>query len=245
MGHIPMVFKSHEASARMRLIRFGRSISSPLVLIIIVVAIGLFLPRQFPGNDKAADHAAPLWDFPTSKIAEIHNQPPRTGPDLDGIAVVFAEEAESLILAEGRFRTDLTAEQFSKTLNIELHAILLPDGKINPDAVLFRAQAATLTPTGKALSLEMRKRQSDPIPWAVYAEWNRQDFAFSLNKLRDPSDEERMILMAISRVPPFGRPRAGDGIKATGINRGQFEIQPNITAGMLPYAALPGGVTQE
>jgi hypothetical protein len=240
-----MPFKFPAASLRARLFRLACSTSSPSALIIMVVAIGLFLPRHFPGNDNAADHHAPLPEFPTSKTADIHNEPKRTGPDLDGIAVVFAEEATNLIVAEGRFRTDLTVEQFSKTLNIEPQSISLPDGKMNPDAVLFRAQAATLTSIGKAKSLEMRKRQSDPIPWAVYAEWERQDFGFTLNKMRNPSNEELMILNAISRVPPFGRPSAGDGIKATGINRGQFEIQPNITGGMLPYAALPHGVDNE
>jgi hypothetical protein len=47
-----------------------------------------------------------------------------------------------------------------------------------------------------------------------------------------------MILMAISRVPPFGRPQAGDGIKATGLYSVEFNFARIMTEAMLPFAAV-------
>ena len=224
------------------LIRVGSSIGNSTMLIAIVVAIGLFLSLDFQRNENGADYHPPLPQLPKNKIADIYNERPGTGLDLGGIAVVFEENARNLILGENRFRTEMTAEEFSRKLIIELKTILLADGKINPDAVLFRAQAATLTANAKTLKLET---QSASLTSFTDADWDRRHFAFTLNKLRNPTDEEREILMAISRVPPFGKPKAGEGIKATSANPAEFQFGPIITGGMLPFAALPVDAKEE
>jgi hypothetical protein len=224
------------------LIRVGSSIGNSTMLIAVVVAIGLFLSLDFQRNENGANYHPPLPQLPKNKIAEIYNEPPGTGLDLGGIAVVFEESARILILGENQFRTEMSAEEFSRSLKIELKTILLADGKINPDAVLFRAQAATLTANAKTKRLET---QNGSLPSFRDAEWDRRDFAFTLNKLRNPTDEERVILMAISRVPPFGKPKAGEGIKATGVNSVEYQFGPIITGGMLPFAAQPVGAKEE
>jgi hypothetical protein len=54
------------------------------------------------------------------------------------------------------------------------------------------------------------------------------------------SDDEIIILTAIRNAPPRGVATPGDKIRATGINRQQFEYVQVITGGMLPLEALPG-----
>ena len=240
-----MLLQCQKARLLSCLLRVTKSIGNSTMLIAMVVGVGLFLSLDYQRNECAIDYDPPLPQFPKNEITDIYNNAPRTGPDLDGIAVVFAEEATKLILAEGRFQTDLTAEQFSRILDIELKTILLADGKINPDAVLFRAQAATLTPNAKTISRETQRQGTDSLLWFVHAEWERRDFAFTLNKLRNPTDVETEILMAISRVPPFAKLKTGDGIKSTRVNCVEFQFGPTITGGMLPFAAVPDGTKEE
>jgi hypothetical protein len=235
-----MHFLQHdETSVRACLLRWGCFLRSPIVLISIAVIAALFLSDR---NDDPAKLAAPLPGFPDKPESIKNPNPWRVGADLHGIAIVFAEEAVRLIGEDGQFRRDLPVDEFARRLVIDVKSISTPDGRLDPDAVLFRAQRAVLTANGRAKSLEMRRRQihTHDIPWAVFAEWGRRDYAFTLNKLLHPSDDEIIILTAIRNAPPRGVATPGDKIRATGINREQFEDVPVITGGMLPLEALPG-----
>ena len=215
--------QQNETSVRACLLRWGCFLRSPIVLISIAVIAALFLSGR---NDDPAKLAAPLPGFPDKPESIRNPNPWRIGADLHGVAVVFAEEADRLIGEDGQFRKDLSVDEFATRLVIDVKSISMPDGRLDPDAVLFRAQPAVLTAYGRAQSLEMRKHQihTHNIPWAVYADWERRDYAFTLNKLLHPSDDEIIILIAIRNAPPRGVATPGDKIRATGINRQQFKM---------------------
>jgi hypothetical protein len=234
---------------RARLFRSGYLIGSPTLFLIIAFVGALYMTPHIPRNDDRGGLQSPLPGFPKSKTAEILNRSVETaanmgvGPNLYATAVVFAENATNMLGPDGQFQTELTRDELATTLDVTPETISTPDGQINPDAVLFRARSATLTASAIIRSLEMRTKQlaNPTVPWAVYAEWNTRDFALTLNKLRNPNDEERAILTAICQAPPRGEPKPGDKIRATGMNRGLLESGPVITGGMLPFAPLTSG----
>ncbi|HXW79972.1 MAG TPA: hypothetical protein VEJ84_10760 [Acidimicrobiales bacterium] len=159
--------------------------------------------------------------------------------DLDGTAVLYMQEADGLIDDAGHFRLDLPVAELAHILRIPSSELTGEDGRIDPDAVLFRAKAATLTTEAKAKSREIRKRQvaQGRNPDGVYGEWIVRDHAFTLNRLISPVGEEKIVLEAIVRAKLAVMPKPGDGIRAVSAPRGQLEQDEILfCAGMLPVA---------
>jgi hypothetical protein len=145
---------------------------------------------------------------PLSPTARNNNEIMRLGmiPDLEGIAVLYSQEAESFIDAQGRFRVEVA-------------------GRFDPDATLFLVHAATLTANARARSVEMRKqhRREGERPGFVFQEWTVRKFAFTSRRLENPTAEERVILESIVRAKMAVMPRPGDGVRAIPFYRDELE----------------------
>jgi hypothetical protein len=226
------------AIPRRRYGRWGRIATVALVAVIAVWAIGQAASKRIEDEDieiaSRTQPAAPGFP-PATETNKNNNILMRKGlaPDLNGIAVAYWAEADGLVLkADGRFQTNLSIEEVTAILLVDPASISRPGSlrEIDPDAVLFRAQSGTLTPQAKIRSREMRKKQA----WYVFPEWEVHDFAFTLNTLMHPNEEEKMILSAISRAARGIMPAPGDRIRAVGVNRGDFGHGAIITPGMLP-----------
>jgi hypothetical protein len=160
-------------------------------------------------------------------------------PNLDGTAVAYAAEADGLVALDGCFRTDLSARDAARILHLDPEAIAKAASprEIDPQAVLFRAQSGTLTEAAKARSRKQRREQAARglTPDATCGDWDVRDFAFTLVRLRHPSEEERTILSAISRSKLLALPEPGDTIRAVPVNRGDLEDgKVALWPGMLP-----------
>jgi hypothetical protein len=145
-----------DSSLRSFRVRMGCILASPILLIAAVVTGGLFF---YSPTDDPAKLAEPLPGFPKQPPAIKEPNPWHIGPDLHGRVIVFDEMVVPIIGIDGRFLTGLTANEYAAKLFVEVKTISMPDGRLNPDAVLFRAQSAVLTANGKTQSLEMRKHQ--------------------------------------------------------------------------------------
>jgi hypothetical protein len=159
--------------------------------------------------------------------------------NLDGTAVPYAEEAGDLIDPVGRFRTDLSPQEAADILHLDAETIVKKGSplEVDPNAVLFRAQAGTLTDKAKAKSRKWRREQAAAgrTPDATYGDWDVRDFAFTLDRLRHPSEEEKVILAAIVRSKLLVMPKPGDTIRAIPVNRGELGLdRVAIKPGMLP-----------
>jgi hypothetical protein len=211
----------HETHFRARIVRLGRIFGSPLLLIAAIVIGGLFF--YHPVHDPAK-FAAPLPGFPKNKEADVYNKAAAhgLGADLDGTAVIFTYEAAKFMGLDGKFKTDMPGTK--------------------PGQVGFRVRVATLTPLAKAESLKERARQRmNKMPaWAVLEQWDTHDIAFTPAKLRNPNAEEQKILQAISCTLSVADPIPGEGIRATGIDSGLFDVA-HITGGCLPLEPLQRG----
>jgi hypothetical protein len=127
-------------------------------------------------------------------------------PDLEWIAVLYSQEAESFIDAQGRFRVEVA-------------------GRFEPDATLFLVHTGTLTANARARSVEMRKqhRREGERPGFVFQEWTVRKFAFTSRRLENPTAEERVILESIVRAKMAVMPRPGDGVRAIPFYRDELE----------------------
>ncbi len=186
--------------------------------------------------DIAARRQEPLPNFPRPPITEVVDFAARYARDIDGIAVPYTAEADRLVLPDGEFKTDLTIEEAATILRMDPSEIAKTDGSLDPDATLFLANSGILTPEAKRWSRAMRAAQATKgeKPWQIYFEFTVTEYRFMLNKLKNPSQQERVILAAISRAARLILPKPGEGILAVGVNRGEFEHRSVITGGMLP-----------
>ncbi len=231
------------AIPRRRYGRWGRIATVALVAVIAVWAIGQAASKRIEDEDiEIASRTQPAAPgFPAETETVKYNNRKRLVANLNGIAVAYWAEADGLVVkADGRFQTNLSIEEVTAILLVDPASISRPGSpwEIDPDAVLFRAQSGTLTPQAKIRSREMRKQQA----WYVFPEWEVHDFAFTLNKLMHPNEEEKMILTAISRAARGIMPAPGDKIRAVGVNRGDFDHGMVITPGMLPPSAAQAAV---
>src|SRR5262249_12890555 len=146
--------------------------------------------------------------------------------DLDGTAIAYTAEADRLFV-DGRFQLDLPLADLAKRLGKSPESIADPRSRseVDRDAVLFRAQAGTLTENTKARLRQSRKpasRESQPLG-LVHGDWVARSFAFTLNRLKHPSDDEKVILAAIGRSAAEIMPKPGDGIRAVPSDWGILE----------------------
>jgi hypothetical protein len=165
--------------------------------------------------------------------------------DLEGTAIAYTAEADRLVV-DGRFQLDLSLADLAERLGISAESIADPRsrGKVDPDAVLFTAQAGKLADETKTLLREIRKREAlaGKPPSPVIGEWVVTKFAFTLNHLKHPSDDEKRILAAISRSAAEIMPQPGDGIRAVPVTGRDLDRGGvSVSAGMLPIEPLQAG----
>jgi hypothetical protein len=228
---------------RHRYPRFGRIGAVVLVAAGVVWVIDRGTAGHVENDDiePSSQRQPPLPGFPKpTRTADNNNRLNQLGvvANLEGTAIAYTAEADHLV-SHGRFRTDLRLDQVAAVLKVGTESIADPRSpdEIDPDAELFRAQAGTLTQKSKGLSRNMRRQQSleGRTPDAVYAEWVLTDYSFTLNRLQHPTDEEQTVLTAIVRAAEESLPKAGDQIRAVGVNRG--ELAPgriSLAGGLLP-----------
>lgn len=220
-------------------------------------AIGLAASHRAGSDDPAmsSPRQEPLPGIRRDPRAVINNAIVGRGwvANLDGIAVVYEAEADGLIAPDGHFRTDLSAEDAGRILRLNREAIAdaASPGRIDPRAVLFRAQSGTLTEASKARARKERRQQAAEgiPPDAAYGDWVVRDFAFTLERLERPGEEERAVLSAISRSKRLIAPEPGDTIRAVPICRGDLgdgkvALGPGILPPQLPMTLAemrPGG----
>jgi hypothetical protein len=73
--------------------------------------------------------------------------------------------------------------------------------------------------------------------------WELTEFAFTLNRLRNPTPEQKIVLDAIIGVKKRVMPAPGDKVRAVAVNRG--ELQPGriaLAARCLPVQLPVTGV---
>jgi hypothetical protein len=162
--------------------------------------------------------------------------------DLDGMAIAYASGADRLV-ANGRFRLDLSLEQMAELLGIRPESISDPRSPrhVDPNAELFRAQAGTLTQHAKKRSRIFRERQvrSGQRPSGVHGQWLITHYSFTLNRLKHPNDDEKIVLSAIVRAAAEIMPMPGDGVRAVPVDRMEFDTgRISLASGMLPLEPL-------
>jgi hypothetical protein len=162
-------------------------------------------------------------------------------PNLDGTVIAYVIEGDCL-LQDGRFRTDLSLEEMAEALSIEAASIANPrsPNEIDPDAELFRAQSGVLTDKSKE-SARAHRRQllAGDTPDGLVEEWIVTEFLFTLNRLKHPSNEEKVVLAAIARAAVGTKPVPGDKVRAVGVSKGLLDAgRIALSLWMLP-PALP------
>ncbi len=147
--------------------------------------------------------------------------------NLEGTAVVYPEEVDALAAADGSFRTELSLNEMASALRIDPKSIANPRSRheIDPAAVLFKAVTGRLTDQTKVQSRRMREIELRGGPAASTAgwEWVTVEFPFSLNALKHPNREQKVVLDAISQ-------------SARGLER-----QPGAKTNAVPLPSIPEG----
>jgi hypothetical protein len=159
-------------------------------------------------------------------------------PNLDGTAIAYDRQADRLVEG-GRFRTDLSLDQTARALKISPSSIANPRApeEIDPDAELFRAQSGVLTEKSKVSARKYQKQQllEGTLPDPIVQECVITEFSFTLNRLKQPSDEEKAVLSAIVRAASEIMPAPDEKIHAVGLPREALEAgRVAVTPGMLP-----------
>jgi hypothetical protein len=223
-----------------------RKATAVLVAVVAAWVIGREASERIERHDIeiASRRQPPVPGIPkATRTAVNNNMIMRLGlvGDLDGTAIAYTAEADLLVF-DGQFRVDFSLEHLARILGVGSDS--LADARspheINPDAVLFRAQVGTLTENGKAISMASRRRRTRErkTPDAIFGEWVTKDFAFTLNRLKHPNEEERIVLSAIGLAAAEIPPKPGARIRAVGVTRGELErAKLAISPGMLPLEA--------
>ncbi len=164
--------------------------------------------------------------------------------DLDGKVIRYPEELVKLVAHDGSFRTNLSLAQMAGILRIDPRTIAKKDSpnEIDPGAVLFKVAVGTLSERSKAFLRKERAtkhRESRPVDMPV-DEFIREDASFSVNSVKHPDDDRKMILAAISRAVREVMPQPGEKARAIVISREAIESGPDdFLPGYLPLEASP------
>ena len=196
----------------------------------LILGIPIAQRIQIAGN-RPDPQEDPLPQFPSpSRVNENNNRIMALGlvSDLDGIAVAYTSEADGLVAPDGSWSYSLSALEMAKVLRLDA---------VVRGTILFRAQAGWLTPEAKVISRRIRdEREAEGKPRDfVYPEWITRDYAFTVERLRHPTADEKRVMDAISYAARAVPPEPGDGIRAVGVSRGELERGIGVlSAGMLP-----------
>ena len=209
----------------------------------IAWAIGREVSRRIESHDieTASRRQEPLPGIRKDPRAAINALIMGMGwvANLDGTAVAYDALADDLFDPDGNLRKDLSPQKVADILHLAVQAVAKKGSlhDIDPQAVLFHAQAGTLTQQSKAMARKMRIQQvaQGLTPDAAYRDWDVRHYAFTLDRLSHPSAEEAEILAAISRSKLLVMPQPGDTIRAVPVNRGDLGTDRiALWPGMLP-----------
>jgi hypothetical protein len=226
------------------LTRFLRD-QAAMIAAVIIGIVGLssltfhVLDKANSDDDAISTYEPPPDTFPQpSQTAINNNRIMEMGlvGDLDGLAVAYTSEADGLVGLDGRFRTELGPKELAAILRLDVEILS------RSDAILFKVQSGRLTDTAKRISIRVRteREQQDKPRDFVCAAWITKDYAFTLERLKHPSEDERVVLEAISKAARAIMPQPGDKVRAVSAGAGQFECGGVVVAaGMLPLEAAP------
>jgi hypothetical protein len=205
-------------------------------------------PLQGPLDEQARCSPPAKEMPPPSREAVIHEHAAalHLPVDLDGVAVVYPEEVDSLVRDDGSFRADLSLSEVAGILKIGVKTISLAGSQreIDSDATLFVVKVGRLTEDSKARARRHRELEAHvqrEIPLGDY-EWITADVGFTLNSLRHPTSEQRLILGGISHWARRLPPKPGGAVRALSLESapGGGRPQPfEFSGGMLPLERLP------
>ena len=110
-----------------------------------------------------------------------------------------------------------------------------PD-EVDPDAELFRAQSGVLTQNSKESARRFQRQlAAGTVADSIVNEWVITEFSFTLNRLKQPSDQEKAVLSAIARAASEIMPGPDDAARAVGFSWGTLEAgKVTLTPGILP-----------
>jgi hypothetical protein len=166
--------------------------------------------------------------------------------NLRGTAVMYREELRGLAAPDERFSIDLSLGRLADLLKINPQAIAKKGSptEIDPDAVLFTAIAGRPSERAKARSRSERQLQARnglPVDYTA-SEWVTQEFPFTLNALKHPSDEQKAILRAIWRSAREIMPEPGEKFRALAVSRPEIQSgSVDFKPGYLPLEHPSGG----
>jgi hypothetical protein len=248
-GALPSACPEHSLSWTLHP-RWRRIGVVPIVLVGMASGIGVVFSHHLANNEGSSRPQPPAPGYPAPTQTEKNNNlASRMGfvRDLDGMVIAYTKEANRLV-SDGRFRIDLPLKPFAEILGVSPDLIAHTGAKdsVDPDAELFKAQAGVLGASGKKRSQELRARQmrEGKTPDAALGEMVITNFSFTLNRLKQPNDEEKIVLSAIIRAAVEAMPMPGDKIRAVPLDRGELERDlVAVKPGMLPLE-LPEPVPQ-
>jgi len=149
-----------------------------------------------------------------------------------------------LVAVDGSFRTNITLAELAAVLRIDPGTIAKKDAsnEIDPAAVLFKVAVGTLSERSKALLRKERTtmdREPRP-PDLLVDEFIREDISFTLNSLKVPDDDRKIILVAISQAARQVRHQPGEKVRAIVTSRDAIESDNvDFAVGYLPLEANP------
>jgi hypothetical protein len=167
--------------------------------------------------------------------------------NLEGIAVIYPEQVVALVDADGEFRTELSLGELARVLLLDPRTIARQgsNNEIDPEAALFTAVTGRLSERARARSRRLREAESEGIRLGAVSEdeWVTVDVPFSLNRLRYPNPEQKIILEAISRSARCLVREPGAKVNAVPLpfldSNHPFRGS-QFAAGYLPLEPLPG-----
>jgi hypothetical protein len=185
----------------------------------------------------------PSWaEVNNNETVELHLR-----VNLEGTAVAYPAQVDRLVDADERFRTELSLNEMASVLRIDPQKFAKRRSKneIDPEVVLFEAVTGRLSERAKARSRQRREieiREGWPVS-AFGHEWVTAAFPFSLNALRDPNQEQKVVLDAISCSARGLKRQPGAKTHAVALPQdsqgglGVFKFE----GGFLPLEPLPRG----
>jgi hypothetical protein len=217
--------------------------------VLLVGAAGLFWWLGCEYVHRFGRYSPPSEGMPKASQAVVSNNKAallQLPVNLEGTAVVYPQVVAALVRAEGEFRTGLSLNEMASVLKVDPQTIAKRGSRneIDPEAVLFSALTGRLAERAKARSRRMRETEyPDTRPALVEPdEWLTVDVPFSLNVLRHPNQEQKMILDAISRSARglMREPGAkANAVPLPFLHAGR-QLQPSeFAAGYLPLEPLP------
>jgi hypothetical protein len=168
-------------------------------------------------------------------------------PNLEGTAVIYPEEVDALVSADGTFRNGLSASELARRLRIAREQIARSGSidEVDPDAVLFNVVTGRLSEGAKAQARRSRAIQArmDVVASAVGDEWVETRLGITLSVLMHPSVEQKAMLDAICRSALHLPRQPGVKINAVPFLSDRDGARTAFSGGFLPLEASTERIT--